>query len=148
MATGGFTVPAEFTASTLPVMWPWPSAVKLPTRAGGMAAMEPGLKPSPLVPKAYWPFKLAALKLPVGGGRVTLEPQLLQAAVQNAVTIDRISRSRFIAHLAAPRLERGTWQRRGSSRSLGCGERRRLACPFARRERRKLCRYRKPDLLR
>src|SRR6266571_5099665 len=148
MATGGFTVPAEFTSSTPPVMWPWPSAVKLPTRESGMAEMEPGVKTSPLVTKAYWPFKLAALKLPVGGGGVTLEPPLLQAAVQNAVAIDRISRSLFIAHLAAPRFERATLQRRGSSRSLGCCERRPLACPFARCERRKLCHYRKPNLLR
>src|SRR6266704_6872139 len=103
-----FKVPARFTSSTPPVMWPWPSAVKLPVRESGVAEMEPGVKTSPLVTKAYWPFKLAALKLPVGGGGVTLEPPLPQAALQRAVTIDRISRSRFIAHLAAPRLERGT----------------------------------------
>src|SRR6266849_6511192 len=93
-------VPAAFTSSTPPVMWPWPSAAKLPVRESGMAKMEPGVKTSPLVTKAYWPFKLAALKLPVGGGGVTLEPPLLQAALQRAAAAVRAKRKRFIGHLA------------------------------------------------
>src|SRR6266702_2770771 len=143
-----FKVPARFTSSTPPVMWPWPSAVKLPVRESGVAEMEPGVKTSPLVTKAYWPFKLAALKLPVGGGGVTLEPPLPQAALQRATAAVRAKRKRFIAHPAAPQFERATLQRRGSSRSLGCCERRPLACPFARCGLRKLCHYRKPNLLR
>src|SRR6266849_300867 len=142
------TVPAAFTSSTPPVMWPWPSAVKLPVRESGVAEMEPGVKTSPLVTKAYWPFKLAALKLPVGGGGVTLEPPPPQAALQRAAAAVRVKRRRFIAHLAAPQFERATGQRRGSLRSLGRCERRQLARPFARCGRRKLCRCRKPDLLR
>src|SRR5713101_2653056 len=114
----------------------------------GVAEIEPGVKTSPLVTKAYWPFKLAALKLPVGGGGVTLEPPPPQAALQRAAAAVRAKRKRFIAHLAAPQFERATGQKRGSSRSLGCCERRRLACPFVRCERRKLCHCRKPDLLR
>src|SRR2546425_8404590 len=113
-----------------------------------MAKMAPGVKTSPLLTRASWPFKLAALKLPVGGGGVTLEPPLLQAALQRAAAAPRVKRRRFIAHLAAPRLERATLQRRGSSRSLGCCERRPLVCPFARCGRRKLCHCQKPNLLR
>src|SRR3989442_11443107 len=97
-----------------------------------MAKMEPGVKTSPLVTKAYWPFKLAALKLPVGGGGVTLEPPPLQAALQRAAAAVRANRRRFIAHLAAPQFERGTWQRRGSSKSLGRCGRRQLSRPFSR----------------
>src|SRR5258708_39354154 len=80
-------------------MFPSPSAVKLPVRARGVA-LKPPVKDSPLVTKAYWPFKLALLYLPTGGGGLTI-PLPLQAALQRAETNEKARRRRFTAHLAA-----------------------------------------------
>jgi hypothetical protein len=46
------TVPLAFTSSTPPVIWPMPSAEKLPTRAIGVAAVVQLAQTSPLVVKA------------------------------------------------------------------------------------------------
>src|SRR5882762_1696283 len=78
------------TSSTPPLMWPLPSAVKLPARAKKVE--KPGLGPQssvPLIEKAYWPFKLALEKFPVGGGGggPTIVPPLLHAAVREASRI-------------------------------------------------------------
>src|SRR5579862_692538 len=63
-----------------PVMLPLPSALKEPTRA-----KNPPVEPSsPLMEKAYWPFKLVTEKPPVGGGGVGVVPPPPQAAAKSA----------------------------------------------------------------
>jgi hypothetical protein len=47
-------------------MWPLPSAVKLPARVKEL--LNPEQSSVPLIKKAYWPFKFALEKFPVGGG--------------------------------------------------------------------------------
>src|SRR6267142_6246041 len=94
------------TSSTPPLMWPLPSAVKLPARAKKVE--KPGLGPQssvPLIENAYCPFKLALEKFPVGGGGggpTTVVP-LLQAAViePSKMVANRVRRwmEAFIAHL-------------------------------------------------
>src|SRR5712691_12938422 len=99
MGSARLVVPAAFTSSTPPVILPVPSAVKLSARASGVA-FKPPVKDSPLVTNAYWPFKLATLYLPTGGGGLTIPP-LLHAALQRAAAAASVRRRRFIAHLAA-----------------------------------------------
>src|SRR5215472_1659645 len=91
-------MPEVFTSSTPPEMPPFPSAVKLPTRDIGFSVAP--VKTSPLVVKAYVPFRLERLYLPVGGGGGTEEPPLLQAASQRAAAATTAVIKRFIAHLA------------------------------------------------
>src|SRR5258708_14218189 len=55
-----------FTSSRPPVIWPLPSAVKLPARVKGV--LNPPQSSVPPIKKAYCPFKLALEKVPVGGG--------------------------------------------------------------------------------
>src|SRR6266849_9793548 len=93
-------VPAAFTSSPPPVILPCPSAFNTPVRASGVAVRAPATKDSPLVTNTYWPFKLARLYLPTGGGGLTI-PLPLQAALQRAMAAVRVRRRRFSAHLAA-----------------------------------------------
>src|SRR6266852_3021844 len=137
-------VPAAFTSSTPPVMRPWPSAVKLPVRARGVALKLP-VKNSPLVTKAYWPFKSALLKLPTGGGGVTKLLVPPQAALQRAAAAVRPSKRRFIAHLAGLPFDLATRGKRESAGSLWCCGRRRPERPFARCERQRWCRRQEPS---
>ena len=60
---GGAPLAGSTTSSIAEVMFPLPSAVKLPTRA-----MKPPFRSTPLMAKAYWPFRLVSEKFPVGGG--------------------------------------------------------------------------------
>src|SRR6267378_3083352 len=93
------------TSSSPPEMWPLPPAVKLPARVKKLGAPGGGPQSSvPVIEKAYWPFKLALEKFPVGGGGggpTTVVP-LLQAAVTEAskIAANRVRRlrERFIAH--------------------------------------------------
>src|SRR6266481_8769526 len=114
-------------SSTPVVMFPSPSAVKLPVRASGVA-LKPPVKDSPLVTKAYWPFKLALLYLPTGGGGLTI-PLPLQAALQKAPAATSIRRRRFIAHLAALPSVLAPARKPESSQSLSCCGPLRLARP-------------------
>src|SRR5579863_131301 len=95
------------------VMLPLPSALKEPTRA-----KNPPVAPSsPLIEKAYWPFRLVTEKPPVGGGGVGGVPPPPQAAAKSAKEIDsnraRLFRSaefvlevdEFIAHRPADLVE-------------------------------------------
>src|SRR5438445_13117874 len=91
---GGAPLAGSTTSSIAEVMFPLPSAVKLPTRA-----MKPPDESSPLMAKAYWPFRLLSEKFPVGGGGGVMETPPLQAAAHNARTTARSRRTRFIAHL-------------------------------------------------
>src|SRR6267154_3444847 len=92
-------VPLALTSSIPPVMLPLPSAMKTPVRASGTGALDPLVKTSPSVTKAYWPFRLAILYLPTGGGGWTLEPP--PHAVDNRLAaVARANCKRFIAHLA------------------------------------------------
>src|SRR6266699_1572140 len=70
------------TSSMAEVMFPLPSAKKLPTRA-----MKPPEESSPLMEKAYWPFRLLLEKFPIGGGGGVMETPPLQAAAHSARTI-------------------------------------------------------------
>src|SRR5713101_6374957 len=110
-------------------MLPIPSAAKLPVRARGVA-LKPPVKDSPLVTKAYCPFKLATLNLPTGGGGLTI-PFPLHAALQKAPAATSIKRRRLIAHLAALPFVLALAQKPGSSKSLSCCAQRRLARPSA-----------------
>src|SRR5258708_3511326 len=108
-------------------MFPIPSAVKLPVRARGVA-LKPPVKDSPLVTKAYWPFKLALVYLPTGGGGLTI-PLPLQATVQRAPATASVRKRRFIAHLAALPFGPATPRKPESAKSLSyCGPLR-LAVP-------------------
>src|SRR5713101_2001849 len=129
MGSARLVVPAAFTSSTPPVILPVPSAVKLPTRASGVA-FKPPVKDSPLVTNTYWPFKLARLYLPTGGGGLTI-PLPLQAVLQRAAATERARRRRFIAHLAALPFVPATSRTPGSSKSLWCCGPRRLVRPSA-----------------
>src|SRR2546425_4537130 len=91
---GGAPLAGSTTSSIAEVMFPLPSAVKLPTRA-----MKPPDESSPLMAKAYWPFRLLSEKFPVGGGGGVMETPPLQAPAQSARVIVASRRTRFIAHL-------------------------------------------------
>src|SRR2546425_9230568 len=93
---GGAPLAGSTTSSIAEVMFPLPSAVKLPTRA-----MNPPFRSSPLMEKAYWPFRLLLEKFPIGGGGGVIEAPPLQAAAQTARAIVPSKRTRFIAHLPA-----------------------------------------------
>src|SRR5690348_3323849 len=107
MAMALLGVPAALTSSIPPVMLPFPSAIKTPLRASGTGAPDPAVKTSPLVTKAYWPFRLARLYLPVGGGGWTLEPPP-HAPDNRAAAVARAKSRRFIAHLAALAFDPGS----------------------------------------
>src|SRR6266403_2724952 len=111
------TVPAALTSSIPAVMLPAPSAVKLPTRDNGTGE-NPPVKDSPLVTNAYWPFRLALLKFPTGGGSVMVSPPPPHAAIQKAAASANAEKRRFIAHLAARPLERAKCLRQFSSKTL------------------------------
>src|SRR5215467_6890365 len=97
------------TSSSPVVMFSLPSAVNDPMRAKNV----PDTASVPLMKKAYWPFKLASEKLPVGGGGIGVEPPPPQAADSSAkANVDRTTSrftdfmvrfevSKFIAHLPA-----------------------------------------------
>src|SRR2546427_9023253 len=93
---GGTRLAGSTTSSIAEVMFPLPSAVKLPTRA-----MKPPDESSPLMEKAYWPFRLLLEKFPIGGGGGVMETPPLQAAAQSARAIVANRRTRFTAHLPA-----------------------------------------------
>src|SRR5260370_40634663 len=80
-------------------MPPFPYAMKLPIRANPTAVRELGANTSPLVTKAYWPFKLALLYLPTGGGGVTVVPAPPEAALQRAAAGMSTKRMSFIPNL-------------------------------------------------
>src|SRR6266852_4201665 len=105
MPAGRLTFPSTLVSSTPPVMPPAPFAIKVPTRAKGTGE-NPPVKDSPLVTNAYWPFRLALLKLPTGGGSVMVPPPPPHAAVQRAAASTNAGKRRFIAHPAARPLER------------------------------------------
>src|ERR1700730_15301197 len=126
MVVGGFTVPAALVSSTPMVICPCPSAKKVPVRARGVA-LKPPVKTSPLDTKAYWPFKLARLYFPAGGGGVTMAMGPLPAAVQRAAATVRPKTTRFIAHLAALLSGTATLLGRATSGSLCYCVRRRPA---------------------
>src|SRR5579863_7758960 len=73
-------------------MPPWPSATKTPMRA----KKSPVAVSEPLIEKTYWPLRLALVKPPTGGGGVTTEPLLPQAAAKIAATRVRKNARRFI----------------------------------------------------
>src|SRR6266849_9453295 len=98
--------PAHTLTSSRPSeMWPLPSAVKLPARVKKL--LNPAQSSVPLIENAYWPFKLALEKFPVGGGGggPTTAVPLLQAAATEpssmAASRVRRLRERFIAHQSA-----------------------------------------------
>src|SRR5207247_8525402 len=120
-------VPSALTSSIPPVMLPLPSAINVPTRANGVGKEAPLVKTSTFVTNAYWPFKLARLYFPAGGGGWTLEPPLPHAALQRAVATEMAIRRRFIAHSAGLPCElEAVWKLACGSRLCHC-ERRRLA---------------------
>src|SRR5260221_3355360 len=108
-------------------MFPSPAAVKLRVRGGGVA-LKPPVKDSPLVTKAYWPFKLALVYLPTGGGGLTI-PLPLQATVQRAPATASVRKRRFIAHLAALPFVLASARKQESSRNPWCCGTQRLAWP-------------------
>src|SRR6267143_34029 len=127
-------------------MWPLPSAVKLPARVKGV--LNPPHSSVPLIEKAYWPFKLALEKVPVGGGGggPTIVPPLLHAAVREASRIvtsgSRRMIERFIVDLLGWRAGQETvrerqqrraarpsqYEARGTARPFGSDARER-SCP-------------------
>src|SRR5258708_4105033 len=115
-------------------MFPIPSAVKLPVRARGVA-LKPPVKDSPLVTKAYWPFRFALLYLPTGGGGLPIQLPL-HAALQGAPAAASIKRRRFIAPLEALPSVRPTSRKPELSESLWCFGRHSLRAllHYARRE--------------
>src|SRR6202158_771199 len=128
------------TSSRPPVIWPLPSAVKLPARVKGV--LNPPHSSVQAIKKAYCPFKLALEKFPVGGGGggPTIAVLLPHAAQKEATRIVASGKKRlmerFIAHLpvvgflADPR--HGRQQRRAvcPSQFAGSG----IARPFGSRE--------------
>src|SRR6267378_3477120 len=116
-------------------MLPCPSALNTPVRASGVALMAPTAKTSPLVTKTYWPFKLAVLNFPTGGGGLTI-PLPPQETLQSAAPATSIIKMRFIAHLAALPFVLASSPRRERVRSLSCCERRRPGRPSVPRGRR------------
>src|SRR5689334_16425507 len=105
-------VPLALTSSIPPMMLPLPSAMKTPVRARGTGVPDPAVKTSPLVTKAYWPFRLAILYLPTGGGGWTLEPPP-QAPDNRAAAAAKAKCRRFIAHLVTLAFAPGSrWKRR------------------------------------
>src|SRR5437868_14517815 len=91
--------------------------------------------------KAYWPFKLALLKLPTGGGGVLEEPPPPHPAMSSAKT-DRVNRRRFIEHLPG---DRSIYRRRlrwAAMGNLGRCVKRAIDCPFELCERRIVCGHR------
>src|SRR5260370_19486512 len=123
-------------------MFPSPAAVKLPVRERGVG-LKPPVKDSPLVTKAYWPFKLALVYLPTGGGGLTI-PLPLQAALQRAPAAASIRRRRFIAHLAALPFALASARKPESSRNPWCCGLRQLARPSALCAPRSRCCHRGP----
>src|SRR5260370_22487635 len=123
-------------------MLPCPSALNTPVRASGVALMAPTEKASCLVTKTYWPFKLAVLYFPTGGGGLTKPLPPPQAAVQRAVPAVKIRKRRFIAHLAGLPFVLASSQRQERGRSLLCCERQRLGRPSLQRRPRRKCYHR------
>src|SRR5258708_40274396 len=126
-------------------MLPCPSALNTPVRASGVALMAPTEKTSPLVTKTYWPFKLAVLYFPTGGGGLTKPLPPPQAAVQRAVPAVKIRKRRFIAHLAGLPFVLASSQRQERGRSLLCCERQRLWRPSVQRRPRTHCYHPAPN---
>src|SRR5260370_30801024 len=124
-------------------MLPCPSALNTPVRASGVALMAPTEKASCLVTKTYWPFKLAVLYFPTGGGGLTKPLPPPQAAVQRVVPAVKIRKRRFIAHLAGLPFVLASSQRQDRGRSLLCCERQRLGRPSVQRGRRSKCYHRR-----
>src|ERR1700682_2037084 len=97
-----------FPSSRPPVIWPLPSAVKLPARVKGV--LNPPHSSVPPIKKAYCPFKLALEKVPVGGGGggPTIAVPLPHAAQNEANRIAASGKKRlmerFIADLLGWRL--------------------------------------------
>src|SRR5260370_29836450 len=110
-------------------MLPCPSALNTPVRASGVALMAPTEKTSPLVTKTYWPFKLAVLYFPTGGGGLTKPLPPPQAAVQRVVPAVKIRKRRFIAHLAGVPFVLAASHRQVSGRILLCCQLERLVRP-------------------
>src|SRR5437588_9067098 len=98
---------------------PAPSAVKLPVLENGVADTAPLVMASPVVTKAYVPFRLASEYLPVGGGGLIVAPPPPQASVQRAAAATSAVIRRFIAHLAALRSGQASNLQRACVRSLG-----------------------------
>src|SRR5208283_5247294 len=86
--------PRSTTSSSAAVIFPFPSAAKLPARA-----RYAPLKSSPLIENPYCPFRLATEKPPVGGGGVFPDPPQPLRIIAPPI-VDNASR-RFIAHLPA-----------------------------------------------
>src|SRR5437667_12830256 len=142
---GGAPLAGSTTSSIAEVMFPLPSAVKLPTRA-----MKPPFRSTPLMAKAYWPFRLVSEKFPVGGGGGVMEAPPLQAAAQSARAIVASRRTRFIAHL--PVESRALCRRRarhpGKAENRGWSGSRASAGLSELRAQRKTCRRRTRDFRR
>src|SRR6266404_2858496 len=81
-------------------MLPFPSAVKLPTRAMNAPKFTP--PSSPLIENAYVPFKSALEKPPVTGGGTLGALLLLHAVAKRAATTARTTASGFTGHLLRP----------------------------------------------
>src|SRR5260370_5632707 len=109
-----------------PVMPPLPSGMKLPTRAMGVAAKVQLAQTSPLVVKAYVPFKLPRPKLPEGGGGVMAVPPPPQLEIPRAAAPTSAVRRRFIAHLAGLLFQLASSVMPEWLESLWCCEPRRL----------------------
>src|SRR5260370_3772821 len=114
-----------------PVMPPLPSGMKLPTRAMGVAAKVQLAQTSPLVVKAYVPFKLPTPKLPDGGGGVMAVPPPPQLEIPRAAAPTSAVRRRFIAHLAGLLFRLVSSATPAWLESLCGAEPRRLAFPSA-----------------
>src|SRR5438876_3686057 len=136
---GGAPLAGSTTSSIAEVMFPLPSAVKLPTRA-----MKPPDESSPLMEKAYWPLRLLSEKFPIGGGGGVIEAPPLQAAAHSARAIVASGRTRFIAHLPAESrvLCRRRARRPGKAENRGWSGSRASAGPSELRAQRKTCRHR------
>src|SRR5260370_42053708 len=91
-------MPPSFTSSMPAVMLPFPSAVKLPTRA-----MKLPLMSVPLIWNTYEPLRLAAEKLPVGGGAGGPRTPELHAPDNRASAIAQNGGRGFIPHVPAGR---------------------------------------------